>query len=189
VVRARFDGQYFVQNCLNPPERTAAATVALVVQSNAPSVWTCPNRPGLPVYESGYNQWVIGYQYFGGVTNWYNPAGTFPFPPSPVKLASAKPHWVLAADPVMKVNGKWGGLESGREFVYKDMPQHRGSASMVPAGGNEVFVDSSVQWVKFQTMFFLHSWNLTTRIAYFYQDPKDFPQGLRNSLPTLRAQP
>ena len=78
VLQARWSANYFVQNCLNPPEAAAAAMVGLVVQSNVASVWTCPNRPGLPVFEPQYPQWVLGYQYFGGITNWNNPAGSFP---------------------------------------------------------------------------------------------------------------
>src|SRR5690348_14826760 len=74
ILRARdIPGQnLFVQVCLNPPEQAAAATMGLVVQSNTASVWTCPNRPGFPLYEASYPQWDIGYQYFGGITNWHN---------------------------------------------------------------------------------------------------------------------
>ena len=94
VLSARFNAGQYVQNCLNPPEASAAAAVGLVVQSNVVSVWTCPNRPGLPVYEPSYPQWVIGMQYFGGIASWHNPAGDFPSR-SPVKLSSSKPTWTL----------------------------------------------------------------------------------------------
>src|SRR5262245_35665508 len=74
VVRARLipGSTHFVQNCLNPPEADASATAGLVVRTNFASVWTCPNRPGLPVYEASFPQWVVGYQYLGGITNWFN---------------------------------------------------------------------------------------------------------------------
>ncbi len=188
VLSARYNGGYYVQNCLNPPEANLAASVGLVVQSNIVSVWTCPNRPGLPVYEPAYPQWVLGVQYFGGIATWHNPAGDFPSR-SPVKLSSAKPGWTLAADSVMKINGRWGGQEAGREFVYANMPQHRGGSSMVPKGGNQVFIDGSARWVKFETMYFLATWNTTGRIAYFYQDPTDFDPRLKTALPSLRAKP
>ncbi len=175
----------FVQNCLNPPEVTAAATVGLVINSNR-SVWTCPNRPGLPVYESGFPQWVIGYQYLGGITNWMNPSGSFP-PRSPVKLSTSKPGWVLAADSVMKVNGVWGGQEPGREFVYANMPQHRNCSMIVPAGGNQVFADGSARWIKFEKMYYLTTWAVGSRDAFFYQDPSDFDPRLLTALPNLVA--
>src|SRR5262245_1042890 len=60
VVRGRIDaGGQFVQNCLNPPEADSTATVGLAIKTNFASVWTCPNRPGLPVYEPSFPQWVI----------------------------------------------------------------------------------------------------------------------------------
>ncbi|NGO40373.1 prepilin-type N-terminal cleavage/methylation domain-containing protein [Limisphaera ngatamarikiensis] len=188
VLQARWSGGYFVQNCLNPPEAAAAAMVGLAVRSNTVSVWTCPNRPGLPVYEPQYPQWVLGYQYFGGITNWLNPAGNFPSR-SPVKLSLARGTWALAADAVGKINGQWGGQEPGREFVYANMPQHRSSKSPVPVGGNEVFADGSARWVKFEQMYFLTTWNVSTRVYYFWQDPQDFDPVLKARLPTLAARP
>jgi hypothetical protein len=131
---------------------------------------------------------VIGYQYFGGLTNWQNPAGTFPSR-SPVKLSQAKSTHCLAADAVGKINGTWGGQEAGREFVYANMPQHRTSKSMVPAGGNQVFADGSGQWVKFERMYFLTTWSTGGRMYYFYQDPSDFDPVLRSRLGTLVAKP
>jgi len=189
VIQARFDGQYFVQNCLNPPERQAAIMAGLPVQSNVPSVWACPGMPSVPVYEAAFNQWVIGYQYFGGVTNWHNPSGDYAKPPSPVKVDQSKPHWVLAADPMMKINGAWGGLEPGREFVYLGMPQHRSGSSKIPIGGNHLTMDGSVRFVKFRDCYFLHSWRLNDRVAYFYQDPKDMPAKLVQALASLAAKP
>jgi len=178
----------FVQNCLNPPEAAAASTVGLIVNSNSLSIWTCPNRPGLPVYEPQFPQWVIGYQYFGGITNWINPAfqsGRSSY--SPVKFSSAKAHWTLAADMVMKVNGRWGGNEAGREFVYANTPQHKSPTSPYPDGANQVFADGSVRWYKFEQMFFFTTWNIGARAAFFYQDPTDFDLSMKNALPQLQA--
>jgi prepilin-type N-terminal cleavage/methylation domain-containing protein len=182
-----------VQNCLNPVDAAAAKQVNLVVQSGGSSVWACPNRPGLPVYEASFDQWVIGYQYFGGIAKWSNPAGTFDSR-SPVKLGQAKASWVLAADTVMKIAGSWGGNDDPtRLYTYANMPQHRGR-SLVPEGGNQVFCDGSAQWIKFQNMSFLHTWNsspsfTSSRVAYFYQDSSDFDPVLRQQMPSLKARP
>lgn len=175
VVAARYDGGAFIQTCLNPPEASASAAVGLNVQSNQNSVWTCPNRPGLPVREyTPYDQWVIGYQYFGGITKWKNPLGTFDAR-SPVKLGQARPNWTLAADAVGKI-GTWGGTgtDASREFLFAKMPPHRGR-SMIPVGGTHLFADGSARWVKFSEMYYLHTWATDgTRMYYFYQDPTTF---------------
>jgi prepilin-type N-terminal cleavage/methylation domain-containing protein len=183
---------YFCQICLSAPSAEAAAQVGLIIKSNSPCVWSCPNIEGLPVYEPPptYDQWDIGYQYFGGITWWKNPA----FPDgiesrSPVKLSTSKPFWTLAADPVLKVNGSWGGLQPGREFVYKGMPQHHGS-SVVPVGGNQAFIDGSARWIKFQDMLYLQTWETDgSRIAYFYQDTSDFSPELAAELSMLKVVP
>jgi len=187
VLEARWSANTFVQNCLNPPEAAAAALVGLVVNTTSNmTVWSCANRPGLPVYEPSFPQWVIGYQYFGGITNWLNPSGDFPSH-SPKKLSTSKPYWTLAADPIGKINGTWGGLEPGREFVYANMPQHRGPSSRAPEGGQQVFADGSAHWYKFETMSFFTTWNTGDRFYFFYQDPSDFEPQLLTALPALKA--
>ena len=142
-----------VQVCLNPPERALWGNLGLNVLTNANSIWTCPNRPGFPTYEPEYPQFVLGYQYFGGIKEWTNPLGTFPSR-SPVKLGTSKPGWCVAADTVMKIDGVWGG---GRPTAYAGMPSHKGLARW-PAGGNQVHMDGSARWVRFEDMFFIHSW-------------------------------
>ncbi len=180
----------FVQVCLNPPEQAAAATVGLVVQSNTASVWTCPNRPGFPLYEASYPQWDIGYQYFGGITNWHNPAGDFGSY-SPVKLAQSKPNWALGADCVCKIDGAWGlppGSPSRDDLIYSNTPQHKGTQSRVPQGGNEVFIDGSARWIKFQQMLYLTTWTSDgSRIYYFYQD--DLPPRIQSVIAQLQSKP
>jgi prepilin-type N-terminal cleavage/methylation domain-containing protein len=177
IIAARSNAAQWVQNCLNPPERTAAATVGLAVQTNSSSVWTCPNRPGLPVYEPpGLDQYVIGYQYFGGIAEWTPKTGPKQRGLSPIKISTAKAGMTLAADATGKIDGKWGGIVVGREFVYANMPQHKDRGG-VPSGGNTVFIDGSARWVRFKNMFGLHSWGWGTRDYYFYQDPATFPAG------------
>lgn len=177
VVEAR---QNSVQVALNPPEATGAKTVGLNVETNATSaIWNCPARPPkYPVYEGGsLNQWVIGYQYFGGITNWSNPLGTFAGL-SPVKLATAKPHWTLAADVIIRSGTlPWGRFDpSGDRDIFDGVPPHRQSS--LPAGANQVFADGSTRWVKAGDLRRLHSWSVSGRLAYFYQDRVDFPAAL-----------
>ena len=54
-------------------------------------VWSCPDIQGLPYPDIiGNNQWEIGYQYFGGFTEWtpYAVLGAIPGTHSPVKVKS-----------------------------------------------------------------------------------------------------
>jgi prepilin-type N-terminal cleavage/methylation domain-containing protein len=165
VVEARAGS---VQIALNPPEERAVHQLGLTVSNRTASIWTCPNRPTFPQYERDYDQWIIGFQYFGGIQTWMNPAGSFPSR-SPVKLSQAQPGWVLAADAVMKIDNKWGG---GRDSAFKDMPQHRaGAGGNLPAGANQLYADGSASWMRFERMLFIHSWDAGgSRDAYFYQD-------------------
>src|SRR5215510_7199615 len=89
-----------VLNTLTDPGAGAAKDVGLQVGGTlSANVWCCPNRRDLPQYEGTASppQWVIGYDYMGGYTNWVTPAGSFRGH-SPYKLALSKPYWVLAAD-------------------------------------------------------------------------------------------
>jgi len=142
-----------VLNTLTEPSAEAAKAVGLVVQANANTIWNCPNRgkiaPGLPVREPTGQpapddfQWVVGYNYMGGLSSWVTPSGTFKSY-SPVKLGTAKPHWVLAADALIKLEGVWAedsplAQASNRYFIYANSPPHKKGKS--PNGGNEVFAD------------------------------------------------
>jgi prepilin-type N-terminal cleavage/methylation domain-containing protein len=162
-----------VQVALNPPEASMAATAGLVVSNKSGSVWNCPDRPPIyPLYEPDFKQWVIGYQYFGGIKIWINPAFSTGVPSySPVKLGSSQPHWVLAADCVMKIDGSWGTNPRG---IFAKVPPHLGGRSKVPIGGNQVYIDGSAEWVRATKMHFFHSWTTSGRDAYFYQKPVDF---------------
>jgi prepilin-type N-terminal cleavage/methylation domain-containing protein len=172
-----------------------AATVSLKVQTNVPSVWTCPNRPGLPFYDEGSNppQWNLGYQYYGGIATWKNSAFPSGIPSrSPIKLGSARSFWMLAADANLRVLGDWGNVDPNYPALYGNMPPHRNSnGGKAPAGGNEVFCDGSAKWCKLEQMYYFHTWTSDTtgnggKKCYFYQDPSDFDPTLLQQLPSLR---
>ncbi len=199
----------FVQICLDPT--TAAPGVAGLPNYNtmatedatnlSKSIWTCPNRPGFPVFQPGTGdqdsvlasgQIVLGYQYFGGITYWNNPVGNMASC-SPVKTTQSQPWWVLAADTVMYVDGAWGGSDPGDAegpYAFGNMPSHLPNTR--PDGGNEVLMDGSAGWQRFDTMWFLTSWGgLSSRGAFMYQNPRDFPSQLTENndqpLQTLTA--
>lgn len=164
---------------------SAWASVGLPVKANLQNnYWTCPNRPYLPAYNSTYNQWGIGYQYYGGVTYWFNsvrPGGVRSC--SPVKLGNSKPHWMLAADLVIWRNPEgWASTPTDvPPSGFTSLPAHRDKTGR-PAGGNEVFVDGSARWVRLNEMYFLHSWNTATRELYFAQDDLGELEPQRNAL-------
>jgi prepilin-type N-terminal cleavage/methylation domain-containing protein len=176
------------QICLKPVDTNLWASLGLIVRAGAPSCWTCPNRPReLPIDETpiGFPQWVIGYQYLGGITpNWINKAGTFPSH-SPTKTTLSKPTWTLAADTTMKIDGVWGGGTAGRPYTYQNMPSH--TPNKVPQGGNQVQMDGSASWIKFEKMWFLHSFRASNRDAFMYQDPSDFEPALKAALTSLES--
>lgn len=175
--------QAYVQLCLDLADANGMTSIGLGVQSNAPSIWNCPDRTSLPSYDTTYNEWNLGYQYFGGVQYWQNQAGAGLWPScSPVKLSIAKPFWTLAAEAVVEVEGVWGGPTSTDPELYTNLPPHRVGSSTFPAGGNQVFCDGSAKWYQAQQMMMLTSWAPGTsagdRLCFFYQNPVDFPSGL-----------
>ncbi len=140
-----------------------------VTKTNGNSPWTCPNRPEYPRYSSAFDEYQIGYQYYGGITNWVNnQAASGIASASPVKTVSSKPSWMLAADPVYSSDG---GLTWDGGTVKPTLPAHKSTGSKLPVGGNEVFIDGSARWIKAKQMMFIHTWNLSGgRELYFYQD-------------------
>ena len=201
VIQARLDSlgttapYPFAQINLNVSASTGLKDIGLyanaVNPSNSatavpPSIWSCPERPTLPNYNSTYGEWNIGYQYFGGVTNWENPV--YPggmWGNSPNKLSFAKPWWVFAADAVMKGSSGWGQVVNNESNpqAYVNMPQHHSARTMFPDGGNESFVDGSASWEPIMKMRFLTSWQTGgDRNFYFYQDSRDFNPVLNQRL-------
>jgi prepilin-type N-terminal cleavage/methylation domain-containing protein/prepilin-type processing-associated H-X9-DG protein len=142
--------------------------------SNENNIWSCPTRNFLPRRDPVYtDQIALGYQYFGGITTWQNPAGTLNNAPSPVKLALSKPNWCLAAEANARftdkpANSGWGydGETTGKP-VRVPHPRSRKSH---PDGGHILYVDGSVRWVKFEKMYFLTSWNPGARRLFAYQE-------------------
>lgn len=156
-------------------------------------LWECPNRTGIFGYEGSptvdiqgytaaslaaagyrvaadqnYQQWILGYQYFGGIKTWTNNLGSFKSR-SPVN-ANAKPGWALAADSNLKVDGYWGG---GRPSAYGWIPPHP-TASGRPEGGNVLTFDGAVSWIRFSKMQMIHTWDLDRQCYWYQQDLGDY---------------
>jgi prepilin-type N-terminal cleavage/methylation domain-containing protein len=155
-----------------------------VTRTNTRSIWSCANRPDFPSFGGG--QYLIGYQYYGGIATWKNTLGSFASA-SPVKTTRSKPTWMLAADLVAQPNG----VGTGWSFPvtpgsgWSSLPAHQGSSKALPAGGNEVFIDGSARWVKANTMMFIHSWS-NARPLYFYQEDLGVLESQRASLETVK---
>src|ERR1043166_4232962 len=107
-----------------------------LTQTNGNTVWSCPSRPGLPSYNAANAQYVIGYQYYGGIPKWMND-GVVPAAgvesASPVKTTLSKPGWMLAADLVAHPAAiNWGGFTApawGAAWLY--LPAHIDRKSVV----------------------------------------------------------
>jgi prepilin-type N-terminal cleavage/methylation domain-containing protein len=166
----------FVQFALFAPNTNAIAGTGIPLQTNSSSVWSCPDIPGLPWPDPANDQWVIGYQYFGGFTSWTPPTGTIPGTHSPVKLTKSMPYWCLAADLVIKIAPGWGSpdtdLPADAQTACQYMPQHREGNHRYPEGGNEVFVDGSARFCNVQTMYQFTTW-AADRQLWFYQSLAD----------------
>ncbi len=205
VIKGRTQGNNGVPNALNPLDATNTSDFQMsVVVTNGPSCWTCPNRIGnLPGYDPSYNQYVIGYCYFGGMTNWYPSLGGQPNTTtavaghSPVNLNSSvtKPYWAFAADANIKIlNGStvvWAPRADtptdSRYWIYANIPPHPMTGGNA-AGGNECYVDGSASWHSFNTMYHFETWASALGPAayvYWYQDPSDFNAQLMGMLPGL----
>jgi len=178
---------------LTDPGAQAAAMVGLKVNDKTvTSVWLCPSRrTTLPTWEPFAQppQWVVGYSYFGGLTNWYTSVGTFKAR-SPIKFSLSKPYWVLAADAVIKMGNTWAEeavpKNHERYYIYADCPPHKSGNQF--AGGNEVFMDGSAGWRKFDSWYRFTYWQgqFGQTFVYWSQDPIDFEDGLKSKLSQLK---
>ena len=193
-------GNSFVQLAINTGIVDIINSYLKIQNTTSQSVWSCPNRPpGLPYLDAGNSQWILGYTYMGGITNWTS-VGNGPAY-SPVKLTSAKSHWVLASDLLACVNGlasaggQWAGQMStvlgapgsALAIEYGNVPSHIAKGKN-PAGGSEVFADGSASWCKYDTMRAFNSYPgaLGTTYLYWYQDSVDFSAALLAQLPSLK---
>jgi prepilin-type N-terminal cleavage/methylation domain-containing protein len=190
-----------VPNTLTDPGVAAAKLVGLTADAGSIStVWICPNRKvdatapaqTMPFREGtgtpGAFQWVIGYSYFGGLTNW-NVGGTTYKSYSPTKLSNAKAHWVLAADSLIKlgsVTGDWysqrAATGTARDMqVYNNIPPHR-----TPRGGGNavawaahLFIDGSAEGrsPKKYNFYAFHQYAgiFGTGVVFWSQDTGDIP--------------
>ena len=198
-------GTPMVQLCMTAPGQSAVTQLGLSL-TNGPNIWTDPDRPPLPrtavniplpAYDSGGNQYLLGYQYFGGAApvagvHWMwtsGAAGTsFEFH-SPIKLGNAKPYWAMAADAINNYNknGNWGVQRDpyvANQNFTAHIPPHA-SANGKPAGGNEAFCDGSAAWCKWQTMYEFSDWG--NSYLFWYQDSTDFEPALLSKLAAMSA--
>jgi prepilin-type N-terminal cleavage/methylation domain-containing protein len=175
----------FVQYCIFSAYTNALAGVGLPLAINAPCVWTCPELPGLPYPDTvNYPQFMIGYQYYGGVNEWTPSAqtGVISGTHSPVKLDNtAKSYWCIAADLDAKINGSWGGTETlitapVIQASYPFWPPHKRAKCRYPDGGNEVFVDGSASWCKIENMHNFTTWTAANEM-WMYQREDDLSFG------------
>jgi len=202
VIPVRNDGNpvgtgQWVPEDLNIPQAEGVKSAGLqFVTNGVTSVWNCTGRESiqgkLPAFDNTIGQWAIGYEYFGGMTKW-NVNGTTVNGHSPVKLGNSKPYWVLAADALIR-GTSWGSLNGIANYVsgipcFQDIPAHRTSPALIPAGGNEVMADGSAGWYKYNTMSLFHEYTGNTGIRQFfwYQSPNDFDFTLMNLLPNASA--
>ncbi|MEI6392649.1 MAG: prepilin-type N-terminal cleavage/methylation domain-containing protein [Verrucomicrobiota bacterium] len=141
-------------------------TFNAIKQYSGTNMSTCPSLAGTFQYYLYPYGWVIGYSYNGGhKTPWTGASG--PAWVSPQKFTD-KPTLVLACDLnqwatadlwVIAPHCKGGALRQGNiPFVYFNTPTT--SAQAGARGGNELFVDGSVQWknIKMMTNYSTSPW-------------------------------
>jgi prepilin-type N-terminal cleavage/methylation domain-containing protein len=166
----------FVQIAIYLPEVKLLQGAGIPLKTNGNSMWCCPNISYLPYPDTNDQQWIIGYQYFGGFTGWMPPTGSIVGTHSPVKLSQSQPYWCLAADLVEKNNNHWEGVDADlpaqAQAADQFIPQHR-DGHPYPQGGNEVFMDGSGRFCLVNTMYQFTTWDPVARELWFYQNTAD----------------
>lgn len=172
------------QHAINQPQATLSKDINLdPTQTNSASVWACPSLGVGSVLYNGTTtppQWNVGYQYFGGIYWWYNVANSSGIASaSPTRLSRARASWVLAADLVCKDNTATGNPWATVSGV--NLVAHQRRNAQFPDGANELAVDDSVNWVKWENLLQITTFDTSARLFYFYQDdlgkinPADVP--------------
>jgi prepilin-type N-terminal cleavage/methylation domain-containing protein len=193
VPQVKNDAGVYVLNAFNVTNQDSLKTTLNLTTNSG--VWTCPSRNTgqhpLPNFTdvNGANpaQYVIGYEYMGGMTYWQiaggngtgGTVGVVRSSHSPVKLGTSKPFWALAADSNCLEGGYgWGGWDAGSiaQGYWDNMPPHK--SGNLPAGGDELFVDGSAGWYSYRyaPMYGFHSYNGLNgpRLWFWYQEATDF---------------
>jgi len=178
------------QHAINSPQAGMAKEVNLdPTLTNNPSIWACPSLgQGSVSYNSTTTppQWNVGYQYFGGIYWWYNVANTAGIESaSPTKLSRAKASWVLAADLVCKdgtAPGNPWAIASGNGRVAHQRPR-----AAYPDGANHLTVDGSVNWIKWERLLQLTTFDTSSRLFYHFQE--DLGKINRPDVPYLKVRP
>jgi prepilin-type N-terminal cleavage/methylation domain-containing protein len=146
------------------------------------NVWSSPTRNFLPRRDpANPTQIALGYQYFGGITRWQNPAGVITPAPSPVKLGTSKPGWCLAADSNARFLPEGWGYD-GHVNGIPDRVPHPRVGKRHPDGGHVTLADGSAKWVKFENMYFLTSWNSNRRLFAAQDDWGQLTQAQLNAM-------
>ncbi len=183
-------GGAYNQRAINSPETAVIAQLGLdpMKTNGTSSIWCCPSLPsykvGLPVFQPEHGQWLIGYQYFGGVTNWINtlfPSGTPSY--SPIKVSTAKSQWVLTADCLNRYVAE-GLANADWDVGYPPGFPHPRPGTRYPDGANEGMIDGSVTWYRIERTYELTEFSPSYEHAYFYQSdlPPAFTTFILNKL-------
>lgn len=155
------------------PKGLALDTNNFSAATNNASVWECPD---LGIGSVSYNttttppQWEIGYQYFGGIYWWYNVVITGGIASaSPIQLSKAKPSWVLAADLVCKDPTVAAGQNPWADVSGVNLVAHKRPSAQYPDGANHLTVDGAVNWIRWENLLQITTFNTTDRLMYLYQ--------------------
>jgi len=180
------------QVAIDAPEAKMAASVYLdPTKTNSYMMWCCPSIPEagltIPNWNKKEQQWDLGYQYFGGVTWWFNPAFPEGIPAySPVRLTQSKSSWALTADVLMKYfpTGSWS-IDSWNP-TGNAVPHKRLNAKY-PDGGNQGLVDGSVVWVPWERTLGINTWDPGNYLGWWYQS--DLPPEMQTPGVRLALKP